>query len=392
MNSRIPVGILFSTQGPYATVGRAMRDGAMLALEEVNQDKRFPFELVPLVRDPEGDTANYDAHVRSLLRHEGVKHVIGCYTSSSRKEVIPIFEKYDGLLWYPSHYEGFETNNNVIYTGAVQNQHVLPLMDYVLTHITRDIYFVGSNYVWAWENGRIIRELTKSHGGRILAERYLQVGDLDVARIIEEVHEKRPAFIMNMLIGESSYAFYRAFAKARAENPALRKSVVGSCTLCEPELAEIGPKACSGHLASSVYFSTVDTTANTKFVTRYRKRYGSHALPSADAEASYNTVHLLARALSGADSVDIDRVKKALHEVSFQAPQGLVRIDPESNHSYLTVRLGMSCEDATFRVISETEAPIRPDPYLVWAEVGGGGVGPSEPAISRNGIGLRIVR
>jgi urea transport system substrate-binding protein len=391
MNSRIPVGILFSTQGPYATVGRSMRDGAMLALEEVNQDKRFPFELVPIECEPAGDNAAYSTHVRSLLRHEGVKHVIGCYTSSSRKEVIPIFEKYDGLLWYPSHYEGFETNNNVIYTGAVQNQHVLPLMDYVLTHITDDVYFVGSNYVWAWENGRIIRELTKAHGGEIIAERYLQVGDLDVARIIEEIHEKRPAFIMNMLIGESSYAFYRAFAKARDENPALQKTVVGSCTLCEPELAQIGSQACAGHLASSVYFSTIDTEVNQQFVASYRQRFGHEALPSADAEASYNTVHLLALALAGADSVDIDRVKKALHETSFQAPQGMIHVDPESNHSYLTVRLGISCEDATFQVISEANAPVRPDPYLVWAEVSGAGSAQSKvPA--QNNIGLRIVR
>jgi len=392
MNRRIPVGILFSTQGPYATVGRAMRDGAMLALEEVNQDKRFPFELVPLERDPAGDTATYGAHALSLLRHEGVKHVIGCYTSSSRKEIIPLFEKYDGLLWYPSHYEGFETNNNVVYTGAVQNQHVLPLMDYVLTHITRDVYFVGSNYIWAWENSRIIRELTKAHGGRMLAERYLQVGDLDVARIIEEIHEKRPAFIMNMLIGESSYAFYGALAKARAENVALQGSVVGSCTLCEPELARIGPQACSGHLASSVYFSTIDTVVNAEFVASFRSRYGDNALPSADAEASYNTVQLLARALVGADSVDIERVKEALHSTSFQAPQGTVRVDPENNHSYLTVRLGVSREDATFQVVSEVEIPVRPDPYLVWSETGRAGIVKPESTITRNGVGLRVVR
>ena len=388
MNWRIPVGILFSTQGPYATVGRAMRDGAMLALEEVNQDERFPFELMPLEREPAGEIAAYGVHARSLLRHEGVKHVIGCYTSSSRKEIIPMFEKYDGLLWYPSHYEGFETNNNVVYTGAVQNQHVLPLMDYVLTHITHDVYFIGSNYVWAWENGRIIRELTKSHGGSMLAERYLQVGDLDVARIIEEIHEKRPAFIMNMLIGESSYAFYRAFAKARAENPALTESVIGSCTLCEPELAQIGPQACGGHLASSVYFSTIDTPANAEFVAGFRKCYGDNALPSADAEASYNTVHLLARALASASSVDIDRVKEALHVTSFQAPQGLVRVDPDNNHSYLTVRLGVSRKDATFRVISEESLPVRPDPYLVWDEACRS---QSEKTV-RKGAELRVVK
>ena len=197
---------------------------------------------------------------------------------------------------------------------------------------------------------------------------------------------------MNMLIGESSYAFYRALAKARDENAALQKTVVGSCTLCEPELAQIGPQACAGHLASSVYFSTIETEVNKKFVASYRKRYGHDALPSADAEASYNTVHLLALALAGADSVDIDRVKKALHGTSFQAPQGKVHVDPESNHSYLTVRLGISREDATFKVISEAKAPVRPDPYLVWAEACGESSAQAETPIAQNNIGLRIVR
>ncbi|SEO46389.1 branched-chain amino acid transport system substrate-binding protein [Aquisalimonas asiatica] len=391
-SKRIPVGILFSTEGPYGTVGRAMRDGAMLALEQVNADPVFPFELVPHERNPGGDTQAYSEYARGLLRNEGVKHIVGCYTSSSRKEIIPAVEKYDGLLWYPSHYEGFETNSNVVYTGAVQNHHVLPLMEYVLANVTKEIYFVGSNYVWAWENGRIIRELINAAGGRILAERYLQVDDLDVAHIIEDIHEKRPAFIMNMLIGESSYAFYRAFAKARAENPDLAEAVIGSCTLCEPELARIGPAACANHLSSSVYFSTVDTGANREFVTSYRSRYGTDALPSADAEASYNAVHLLARAVSVAGSAEIEQVKDALPETSFEAPQGLVWIDPENNHSYLTPRLGLSRADASFRIVFEANAPVRPDPYLIWADAAGTGRIQPEPVIAKSGAGLRVVR
>lgn len=392
MRKRIPVGLLFSTEGPYSALGRTMRAGAKLALAEVNRAQDIPFTLVAHEYEPVGNIQAYRDYARQLLRNDGVKHIIGCYTSSSRKEIIPTVEKHDGLLWYPSHYEGFETNNNVIYTGAVQNHHVLPLMEYVLAHITRDVYFVGSNYVWAWENARIVREFTNAAGGRMLAERYLQVDDLDVAHIIEDIHRKRPAFIMNMLIGESSYAFYRAFAKARMENEELRPTVIGSCTLCEPELLKIGPEACANHLCSSVYFSTVETATNERFVRDFYRHFGDETLPSADAEASYNAVHLLAEALRYADPNDIDAVKDALHAVRFAAPQGPVWIDPENNHSYLTPRLGISRADATFGIVFESNTPVRPDPYLVWADPLGTGAIQPEPALTRDGLGLRVVK
>ncbi|HKJ94044.1 MAG TPA: transporter substrate-binding domain-containing protein [Gammaproteobacteria bacterium] len=376
MKTPISIGMLFSSEGSYRTVSRAMRDGAMLALEEVNDDSRFDFELRPHVQDPRGVPAAYPECALRLLSDQRIKHVVGCYTSSSRKEIIPSFEKYDALLWYPSHYEGFETNDNVIYTGAAPNHHVLPLMDYVLRYVGRDIYCIGSNYVWAWENNRIVRELTQVNSGRILGERYLQVHDCEVGRIIEEIIERRPSFVLNMLIGESSYAFYRAFAEAREAHPELKDTVIGSCTLCEPELAEIGPAACAGHVSSSVYFSSITTSANRAFVAAYRRRFGANVMPSADAEASYNTIHLLARALAGAEPSDIESVKANLYGATFQAPQGRVSIDSENNHSFLTPRLGVSRSDGTFEIIREWSEPVRPDPYLVWAD--GSGISTSD--------------
>jgi branched-chain amino acid transport system substrate-binding protein len=393
MKTPIVIGMLFSSEGPYRTVSRAMRDGAMLALEEVNADSRFDFELRPHVQDPKGVATAYPDCALRLLRDERIKHVVGCYTSSSRKEIIPIFEKYDALLWYPSHYEGFETNDNVVYTGAAPNHHVLPLMDYVLKHIGRDIYCIGSNYVWAWENNRIVRELVQVNDGRILGERYLQVHDCKVGRIVEEIIDRRPSFVLNMLIGESSYAFYQAFAAASEAHPELKDTIVGSCTLSEPELAEIGPAACAGHISSSVYFSSLDTSANHSFVAAYRRRFGDREMPSADAEASYNAVHLLARALSGTDPSAIDSVKSNLYEVSFQAPQGRVSVDRENNHSFLTPRLGVSRADGTFEVIREWRVPMRPDPYLVWVDSPGIGTsgGADGPRLQRRPT-LRVIR
>ena len=118
MSANIPVGLVFSITGPYSAVASAMLNGAMLAINEVNADARYDFILEPKIVDPAGRLDGYRGACEQMLKHSQVRHIVGCYTSSSRKEVIPCFEKYDGLLWYPSHYEGFETSSNVIYTGA----------------------------------------------------------------------------------------------------------------------------------------------------------------------------------------------------------------------------------------------------------------------------------
>ena len=143
MSQHFRIGVMFSTTGPYSIVARSMLNGALLAVAE---QPAANITIEPVVVNPGGDLASYAALSRELL-HEGIRHVVGCYTSSSRKEVIPCFEKHDALLWYPSHYEGFESSNNVIYTGASPNQHVLPLVDHVLATIGSSAFCVGSNYI-----------------------------------------------------------------------------------------------------------------------------------------------------------------------------------------------------------------------------------------------------
>src|ERR1700712_2183852 len=135
-----------------------MLNGAILAIEEVNAAAGSGLQLKPVIADPGGELSHYPLLCRDMLDN-GIRHVVGCYTSSSRKELIPLIEKRDALLWYPSHYEGFESSSNVIYTGAVPNQHIVPLIDYMLQQPHRKrVFCVGSNYIWAWENNRVLRE------------------------------------------------------------------------------------------------------------------------------------------------------------------------------------------------------------------------------------------
>jgi ABC-type branched-subunit amino acid transport system substrate-binding protein len=346
-----------------------MLNGALLAIEEIESSGDFDFAFAPFIRDPGGDPTSYRAQCEDILRSRNVGHVVGCYTSSSRKEVIPAFEKFDALLWYPSHYEGFESAGNVVYTGASPNQHIVPLLRYMLKERGNRVYCVGSNYIWAWENNRILREIVQVSGGEVVVEKYLPVGATDIERFIDEIRATRPDFVFNTLIGESSYAFYRTYAAAEDAIIGPRRIPITSCSLSEPELLSIGAQGAAGHMASSVYFQCIDRAANRSFVERYRRRFGADKVTSADAEASYVAVILLANAIREAGSTDVTAVKKALHSCRLDAPQGPVWIDPENNHSYLTPALAVSRADGQFDIVWRAESPMKPDPYLVWFDL-----------------------
>jgi branched-chain amino acid transport system substrate-binding protein len=342
-----------------------MLNGALLALRE--SAASYPDIIIePVVVNPGGDLARY-AELSREMTGSGIRHVVGCYTSSSRKEVIPCFEKHDALLWYPSHYEGFESSNNVIYTGASPNQHVLPLVNYLLPNIGTRAFCVGSNYIWAWENNRIFREAMTAQGGKVLAERYIAIGDTELRQVVDAILETQPDFVFNNLIGTSAYAFFRLFrAACQAHGIDQAASIpVASCTLSEPELEEIGEGVVDGHLSSSVYFSSLDTPANAAFVAAYRSNFPDGPATSADAEASYNAVNLLVRALHAASTDEVAAVKEAVTHQRLGAPQGEVWIDPQTFHAWLTPRIGRSTKNARFDVIVEESGPVQPDPYLV---------------------------
>lgn len=362
----VPIGLVFSLTGSYSIIGQELYNGSMLAVEEVNAAD-YDFELAPIPKNPGGNLSEYRNVCEILLKQEDVIHIVGCYTSSSRKEVIPIFEKYDGLLWYPSHYEGFESCNNVIYTGASPNQHIVPLAAYMLPAYGNQAYCIGSNYIWAWENNRIMREIVTGCGGTVEFEKYLPVGSLDVDHIVDEIMTVKPSFVFSSLIGTTSYAFMEAFQRARQKIPdlATNRMPICSCTLSEPELNKLKTESMAGHIVSSVYFQTKERPENTQFVREYKKKYGENKVTSADAEAAYNAVRLLALAIHKADSQEMDDVKYALYSINIGAPQGSIKVDPDNNHCYLTPALGVSNTSGQFDILWSSNDPVKPDPYLV---------------------------
>jgi branched-chain amino acid transport system substrate-binding protein len=367
----IHVGVAYSLTGPYGLVGREMLNGLSLAIDEINAIEDIDFEFVPLVFDPGGDLQRYEEAIEGLICDKGVRHIVGCYTSASRKQVLPLLERYDRLLWHSARYEGFESSENVIYVGAAPNQHIVPLAAHMIRNIGADVFCVGSNYIWTWETTRVLQEIVTAASGHILGKRLVALGATDIDHIVQEILEKRPPAIFNTLVGDTSYLFYRQLRQAwrRAGVTDDVAPPILSCSLGEHELHLIGPSASIGHLTSSVYFGSIDTPTNRNFVRRYRKMFGSQTLPSADVEAAYLCGILLGRAVKQAGGDDVHLVRNALYRDTIDAPQGKVTVDPETNHCYLTPRLARSRRGFRFDVVEAAEEPVKPDPYLAWLDI-----------------------
>jgi urea transport system substrate-binding protein len=382
----IPLGVLCSTTGPYQAMGREIVKSALMAIDEVNAAPDFDFTFTAHIRDPGGVLAEYHTACDDLIRNFGVDHIIGCYTSASRKQVLPIVERTERLLWYPARYEGFECSDNIMYVGASPNHNVVPLVRYVLDNLSHEIFCVGSNYVWTWETNRVTRELVTAADGRIVAERLLELGESRVGHIVDEIVRRKPPIVFNTLVGSSSYDFIRAFHAATLD--AGLSIPMLSCSLCEPELNIVGP-ASAGCITSSAYFESIELAENQSFVARWKARYGETNSPSVDGQSAYVAVFLLARALQRAGSSSVDEVRRAAAGYRYDSPQGPVWIDGDNNHCALTPRLAVSNPRGQFDIFWQADAPAKPDPYLSQLDVA---VRPAKDGRLPNAPHLRIVK
>lgn len=352
MKQRVEIGILYARSGSYRLVSEACRTGAMRAIAGVNADPHGAIELVPVERDPKGNIDQYAPLCEDILRSSGARHVVGCVTSWSRKETIPVLEKVGATLWYACPYEGFEANEHVVYMHACPNQQLVPLLGHVAPRFGANGFLLGSNYIWGWETNRVARDLIADAGGRVLGERYLPIGETDVSRLIGEIRATRPDFVLNNLIGTSSYAFLKAYAELAREDAHFRpeRCPVLSCNLTEAELPAIG-EAGRGHLSAGPYFRRTDTTATEESLTG-----------SSFEAAAYASVQVLAKVLAINPKAGFADLPAIFARQSFETPFGRIAIDPQTQHATLPVEIGRIDGDG-FDVISRTEA-VAPDPYL----------------------------
>jgi len=358
------VGVLFSQTGVTSVTESEHLSGTMLAIEEINAAGGvLGRPIVPIYYDPGADNRAYRSLARQLLTDDEVNIIFGCSMSASRKAVLPLIERHNGLLLYPSMYEGFEYSENVLYTGATLNQNTFALADFVLQRYGRRILFVGADYIYPRESNRVMRDLIESKGGEVVAEHYLPL-DADektLEPILQEIRRLKPDAVFSTVIGQSAQKFYRMYADAGFDR---RKTPIASLTMAESEIRVIGAEKCSGHVLAATYFQTVAGQANERFVAAYKGRFGKEATTSVWSQPAYAQVHLFARALERAGSLDSHKISKAVLWEEFLAPEGKISFDSDTRHAWLTPRIGVARSDGLFDIKWEAQGPVRPDPYL----------------------------
>jgi len=347
----IDVGLLFSTTGPYKLMGQASRAGALKAVDQVNADPTLDVTFSVVERDPGGDIDAYAPLCEEILKSSTARHVIGCTTSWSRKEVIPSLERMGGVLWYPTPYEGFEASDRVVYAHACPNQHLLPLLDHCFADYGKRLYLTGSNYIWGWEMNRIARDVSTRTGAEVLGERYVPIGSTDIARLVDEIAALKPDFVLNQLIGPSQYAFLDAIAELRARDPdfAGRRCPVLSCNMTEAEWPAIGASA-EGVISAGPWFRGLTPALPGN---EGREDFGS----SFEA-AAHASIMMLARLLAG----NLDAESLSLTELLALPGAEAVGISTRTHHVTLPVAIAQ-VKNGVF-VPVRTYAPTEGDPYL----------------------------
>jgi branched-chain amino acid transport system substrate-binding protein len=357
------IGVLFSRAGVTAATETEHFYGTVLAIEQINAAGGVAGALLdPVVYDPKGDLDEYRRLATRMLQEDDVTVIFGCSTSSSRKAVLPVIERNNALLWYCSIYEGFEYSPNVIYTGAVPNQNSLQLAAWLLRHRGRRFFLVGADYIYPRESNRIMRDVVEQNGGEIVEELYLP-SDAEpetLAALVDEIKAIEPDVVFSTLIGRPARAFYGLY-RERGIDPA--RIPIASLTMTEGEIRMIGPELCGGHIISASYVNALENTGNHRFLESWRARFGDQPA-SMWSEMAYNQVHLFARALEHARSLDTAKLVEAVRDVEFDSPEGVLKIDRENNHAVLTPRIAVCQPDGTFKVVWESREPVRPDPYL----------------------------
>ncbi len=335
-------------------------DAALMAIEEINQAGGILHRPIhPVIGNGASSPTGFTAQARYLMHEQRVTTLFGCWSSDTRKALLPLLEEANGLLWYPLQHEGLEASRNIFYTGSCPNQKIEPAVDWFTQHRGSQFYLLGSDDVFPRTIHKIIRSRLVQQGGRVVGDRYLPVGTLDFQDIIEEIQRSKPAVVFNTLSGESNLAFYRQFYEAGIT---AEKLPILSVNFSETDLNFLGAAAI-GHYAVWNYFQSLETSANQAFVQRFKARHGLARVTSDPIETAYSQVYLWKEAVEAAQSFDVDEVRVAAYGESFAGPGGVLTLEP-NHHAWKYCRIGCVQPDGQFKIVYNSPDPIKPLPWL----------------------------
>ncbi len=358
----ITVGILHSLTGTMADSESPVVDAALLAIEELNAAGGVlgrPVEAV--VADGRSNAETFASEAMRLIDDENVCTVFGCWTSASRKTIVPLFEERDHLLVYPVQYEGIEESPNVVYLGAAPNQQIIPAIEWAHTSQgKRRFYLVGSDYVFPRIAHEIIKDQLKEIGAELVGEDFLPLGSTDVDDVVARIQEGRPDVILNSINGDSNTAFFAKLRKAGI-TPEVTPTI--SFSVGEEELRHLDLNAMTGDYAAWNYFQSIESPENRKFVAEFKHKYGARRVVTDPMVAAYCGVKLWAQAVEEAASTDTPAIRRAMRNQRMPSPAGEIRVDPATQHAFKIPRIGQVRSDGQFDVVWVAAGSSPPVPY-----------------------------
>ena len=373
----IKVGILHSLSGTMAISETVLKDVALMAIDEINaKGGVLGKKLEPVVVDPASNWPLFAEKSRQLLTQDKVAVTFGCWTSVSRKSVLPVFEELNGLLFYPVQYEGEELSKNVFYTGAAPNQQAIPAVEYLMGADggeAKRFFLLGTDYVYPRTTNKILRAFLKSKGVKDsdIEEVYTPFGHSDYQTIVANIKKFSAGgktAVISTINGDSNVPFYKELG-----NQGLKATDVPvvAFSVGEEELRGVDTKPLVGHLAAWNYFMSVKNTENDGFIQKWSAYAKAKKLPGSDKpltndpmEATYIGIYMWKQAVEKAKTTDVDKVIAAMAGQTFKAPSGFVaKMDEKNHHLHKPVFIGEVRADGQFNVVWKTQGPVKAQPW-----------------------------
>lgn len=356
----VRLGLLHSLTGTIAIAEAALVDAEKMAIDEINAAGGvLGRKIEPIVEDGASDWPTFAEKTKKLLQRDKVPAIIGCYTSASRKAVLPVLSQSKGLLYYPTYYEGQEQDKHVIYTSQEATQSVIAAIEWLAKEKGKTFFLVGSDYIYPRTCNKIAKPTIARVGGKVLGEEYAPLGHTEFSSIISKIKAAKPDCIYSTVVGGSNVAFYKQLKAAGLDGT---KQVLLSTVVSENEIDGIGRDNAVGYYACMGYFQSIQSSTNDRFVKALKAKYGQDRVVGDPMECAYNSVYLWKMACERAKSFDTDKVVAASSELEFDAPEGKIKIHKANHHVWKKVRIGRARADGQFDIVHES-GMIEPNPF-----------------------------
>ncbi|NIJ45967.1 urea transport system substrate-binding protein [Wenyingzhuangia heitensis] len=377
----IKVGILHSLSGTMAISEVSLKDVVLMAIDEINTAGGvLGKKLEPVIVDPASDWDLFAEKAKELLTKDKVDVTFGCWTSVSRKSVLPVYEEYKGLLFYPVQYEGQEQSPNIIYTGATPNQQLIPAAEYLMSEdggSYKKFYLIGTDYVFPRTANKILKNYLLAQGvpSENIIEEYTPFHHQDYQTIVSKIKRfasSGDACVLSTVNGDSNVPFYKEFAN---QGLSATTCPIMAFSVAEDELRAMDTEFLVGHLAAWNYYESIKTAENYKFVEKFKNYCEKNGLPGGKDRVtddpihwSYAGVYLYKAAIEKAQSTDVEKVIEALGGLKLEVPGGEVQMHESNHHLSKPVLIGEIRADGQFDIISESKGLVVPEPFSKYAK------------------------